>query len=157
MIPIIWQENIKNGNTINYVGSLERYLNIIEYYVNPFDKTKHIFHINLSFYAGTFIEGRRLLNLLFKQFVIDICNIPIQKLKPLEPSIRLENKSICGYVNNIEIFRAYKDIIPNQWICKILPICISVDSIEEGKKIMEEKLNLAMESILREFIKINQL
>lgn len=147
MISIIWQKDIK-------VGSVGRYYNIIEYYSDPFDKTKHMFHINLSFSAGTFKEGEELFLLLFKQFLIDTCRTSPKILKHLQSLIRLEGKSICGYIADIEVFRTYRDNIPHEWIMKMLPIVIRTDSIDEGKKIMEEKLNLAIESILQELIEI---
>lgn len=155
MIPIVWQENIKDENTINYVGSAGRYSDIIEYYSDPFDRAKHIFHTNLSFCAGTFKESEELFRLLFKQFLIDICKTSNRMLKSLQPLIRLEGRSIYGYIADVEVFRTSRDSISHEWIMKILPIIIRADSIEEGKKIIEKKLNLAIDSILQELIKIN--
>lgn len=153
MTLIIWQENIKDKNIINYVGSIGRYSNIVEYYIDPFDVTKHIFHVNFSFYSNTFNECKELFNLLFRQFLIDVCNAP-EKIKPLQPSIRLENRSICGYIADVEVFRACKDTAALGWNLKILPIVIRVDSIEEGRKIIEKKLNSAISNILSELIEI---
>lgn len=152
---IIWQENIKGENVINYVGSIGRYSNIIEYYIDPFDTNKHIFCINLNFQTNTFKESEELFYPLFRQFIIDTHGTFDKILKFSQLLIRLEGGSICGYVADVEVFRACKDIVPNQWTMKILPIVVRTNSIEECKKTIKEKFDLAVKNILQELIKIN--